>query len=140
MGSSEKKRYRLVRVKQKGKEEKKEAPQRGLGNEAFCVVLCAAGLFLAAALFSHYLLNAEERPPSENVMGIVGYFTSRILVALLGWCSFVTVIWSFLLARSIWLGVRKHPAGWLSTAILTGIGTLVMAASCAIAFAVFAGS
>lgn len=93
-------------------------------RESIGIFLVALGVFLAFALFSYarmqqITLSAASLSPldgnnesilvsdptvPENSMGKVGAVVAEVLMSLLGWCSFVFVLWAFLLARRVWVG------------------------------------
>ncbi len=85
-----------------------------MANEAIAFILAAFGLFLLCAIYTHINALYQELDPTpqllarSNSMGYVGYRIAALLFGALGWCSFATVIWSWLLARSVWKGVYKR--------------------------------
>jgi S-DNA-T family DNA segregation ATPase FtsK/SpoIIIE len=143
-------RKRKVEIpRHRAKKEKAEAAadesSRGLVAETIAVCLLAGGVFLAAALVSHFqqLANAGRDVVvgslSGNLMGRVGEISSRYFDSLLGWCSFVVVLWALLLARTVWV------VGWplgnssLRSLVNSVVGSALMAASCAAICSLFFG-
>ena len=107
----------------------------GLARESATIVLVFAAVFLALSLYS-YLHAAPgateaESDPHRNIMGWVGDHAAHILISLLGWCSFVTVLWALLLARTIWnVGWPTKSASFLSL-ITSSLASLCMTIACA---------
>jgi S-DNA-T family DNA segregation ATPase FtsK/SpoIIIE len=111
------------------------------GNELLAFILGAFGLFLLLSLYSHidglYSNDAFVDPSAlakQNSMGFIGYRVARILFRLLGWCSLISVIWSWLLARSVYKGTIANGAGRI---IIGGICSVVLAVSAATISSIF---
>lgn len=113
---------------------RKVEEEKPKGNELAAFILGAFGLFLLFAIASHIeiLYRADNLSPEvlarENVMGLIGYRIARLLFRTLGWCSLATVLWAWLLARSMWRGTYQSSA---VSFIQSSIGSVIMAVSAA---------
>lgn len=104
-------------------------------REVLSVCLFAGGLFLLASICSYIAAPS----PEINVMGPFGARIAEWLVSLLGWCALVTVLWSLLLARTVWEGNSPSQTGSLFALVSSISGSLVMAASAAVIATVLVG-
>lgn len=122
----------------------------GVARESVAVLLLVVGVFLGASLYSYFqqlpLPVADEARVDDalrvgNLMGRYGHLVAEQLASALGWCSFVTVVWAFLLSRTIWLFGWPRGAGGLSLPSMVGsvLGSVGMAVSCAVIASVLVG-
>lgn len=109
-------------------------------NESVSILLAVFGVFLCISLYSYLdnrgfesLKTASAVPAAKNTMGVVGAGVAKLFFSLLGYCSFAMVLWSILLARSVWLNGLPKNASEKSSIIKPLLGSLLMAASCATA-------
>lgn len=120
-------------------------------RESIGIFLAALGIFLAFALFSYARMQqgavgplsqlganqdsvfGSDTPIPENSMGKIGAVVAEVLMSLLGWCSFVFVLWAFLLARRVWVGALPPE----SSSFLGTIGVLIGSVSMVSAAAAF---
>ncbi|HQH28339.1 MAG TPA: DNA translocase FtsK 4TM domain-containing protein, partial [Oligoflexia bacterium] len=109
-----------------------------LGRETAAVFFFVLSLFLALSLYSFLAYPPGQGMPANsgflrapNIMGEVGLATARLLFRLLGWCSFVTVLWSLLLARTIWNDGWPACSRSLVSLFVSTSALFVAAASCA---------
>ncbi len=114
--------------------------ETSLPAEATSVLLVGTGIFLGAALCSHFASGAEIvegrsvfeiGPHQQNLMGVIGARASTLLAGLLGWCSFVLVWWTFFLARTIWIFGFPEASSSIFSGFKTFLGSLCMLASAA---------
>ncbi len=133
------------RAKPKSRKQKKAEPEAiGLGKESLAIVLAVLGIFIAASLYSFLTEGSIDfrgygDGPETNLMGPVGAIVAELLFSLLGWCSFVTVIWSLLLSRTVWVGGWPSGDGSIFKLLMAVFGSALMAASCATAASVTIG-
>ncbi len=118
--------------------------ETSFGRESVSVLLLVFGVFLGAALYSH--LSPVQSVNSDgftvisgNWMGPLGEVVASLLISLLGYCSFVTVLWALLLARTVW--VHGGPKGETSffTIFASVIASIFMAAASAAIASVLVG-
>jgi len=144
-------RKRKVQIPRRGGKNAMKKPQdrvATVASESVAVGLVALAVFLAFALYSycthHYPLFSDtitipqDIGESDNVMGVTGARIAHVLVSLLGWCAFVTVLWAFLLARRIWVGESRGAGSFLSR-VYAVIGSVVMVSSAAAFVTVIVG-
>ncbi len=82
---------------------------------------------------------ALGNPASHNIMGKVGDKVSRVLFGALGYCSFVTVLWALLLAKSLWQGWWPGTSRRMAMLIGTVLSSFVLAGASAVIASVFFG-
>jgi len=110
-------------------------------NEFLALVLGVFGLFLLFALGSHIqaLYSAAAYSDlailaKENAMGLVGFRVASLLFKLFGWCSLACVLWSWLLARSVYNGAYVKS---FSKLLFSAACSFVLAVSAATIAAIF---
>jgi len=122
---------------------------RGIREESLGILLLSLAVFIGLSLYSHYSgasanYGILEKIPgvaehSGNIMGAVGTRVSALLISALGYCSFVVVIWALLLSRSVWTHGWRNASGSFFGVVTTILGSLCMAASCAVIASVLFG-
>jgi len=102
------------------------------------VVLFVLAVFLVLSLGSQLMrfgtpaeLREQASYSRANVMGPVGAAVASTLLRLLGYCAFVLVAWSLLLARSIAAGWKPFPENRMTAFTLTIVSSCVMLCSAA---------
>ena len=129
MAKSKQKKKNTKQTKKK-RVSKKTVSKSGneFGKESFAVLLGFFGVFLLLSLGSYISNGAPDSPRASNMLGLVGSFSSYYLFLALGWCSFVSVLWAFLLAYSVLRGEEEseRPFG------ISFLASLVMAISLAV--------
>ena len=102
------------------------------------VVLFVLAVFLVLSLGSQLMqfgtpaeLKEQASHSRANVMGPVGAAVASTLLKFLGYCAFVLVAWSLLLARSIAAGWKPFPENRMAAFTLTILSSFVMLCSAA---------
>lgn len=144
MGNAVRKRVPSIPRHDTGKKpEKKEMPpQRSLGRESSAVVLFFLAVFVFFSLVSYLQLapisSLLERVSVNsanqvdgNMLGPVGEGLSSLLVELLGWCSFIVVFYTLVLARLVWTGGFKASDGSVISFVQAVFGAVALVVSCA---------
>ncbi len=117
-----------------------------LARETAAVLFFVMALFLGLSLYSYLVASPEEvqlfGDPSlktHNIMGLVGLKAAKYFIVLLGWCSFITVIWAMFLARTIWIqGWPACSKSWASL-LVSSLSLMAMASSAAVMASVVMG-
>ncbi len=116
------------------------SPKKGnnFSIEFPAVCLLVLAVFLALALCSQLstfgppeTMRDETAHSRANVMGPVGALVASGLLRLLGYCAFVIVGWSLILARSISTGWKLGPKNSAVAFGLIVLSSLVLLLSCA---------
>ena len=135
---------------------KEEPPkiERSVGAEIAAVLLLAFGAFLLLAIISFLAGRSElasrmaasgtetaavPHPTPANIMGPVGARAAEFLFALLGYCSFVTVFWAFLLAKSVWQGWWPGTTGKMLSLLGTVFSSFILAGASSVIASVLLG-
>ena len=74
-----------------------------------------------------------------NLMGPVGARIAALLFAILGYCSFVTVFWAFLLAKSVWQGWWPGTTGKMLSLFGTVFSSFILAGAFSVIASVLMG-
>lgn len=128
--------------KQKRRTPKKvETKSANWGQEFFAVTFVALGVFIALALGSYLnVINTEQPLWSEgaapNMMGHVGAKIADAMVFMLGWCSFITVLWAFAVARFVWISGGESKPLSFGSFIRTVLGATIFLTCFAALFSV----
>ena len=128
-------------AKRSKKPKKVEEESFSAARETISISLFVFAIFLTSSIYS-FLSPVKPSDASQaistNTMGPVGAAVAEVLFSLLGWCSFVTVVWALLLARAIWKGIAPIKTGFISIS-LSVFASATMAVACASAASVVFG-
>ncbi|MDD2942906.1 MAG: DNA translocase FtsK 4TM domain-containing protein [bacterium] len=144
MGNAVRKRVPSIPRHDTGKKPKKKEmpPQRSLARESSAVVLFFLAVFVFFSLVSYLQLTPissflervsvnSSNPVEGNMLGPVGEGLSSLLVELLGWCSFIVVFYTLVLARLVWTGGFKASDGSVISFVQAVLGAMALVVSCA---------
>lgn len=119
-------------------------PQTSFTLELSAVLLLVFAVFLALAIFSELSqtrgsLEEHLEASRANIMGPLGAKVATKLLALLGACSTVIILWALLLARSVCIGWRPPAKNAVSAISVTIVSSCVLLCSAATIASVLVG-